>query len=239
MQKTLLFLISLLLLTNVTAQKTDFSIALNSGLLAFSGASAKKTTSINLDFGNTHSTGYTNNPYGAKFGMGYGVSTNLKRITKDNIVIGFGLAYEKLRSKVSIDRIVLGGDTTTFPNIASGQTYLRLNCLNFNPQFGYRFYFNKLTFDIVGGFDIRYILGANEKGRAIDNDGIIYTTARDRKTINVDFHTNTQFWVYYRKIGFSLCLSQGFINYRAGFLGGTNECYARVIRFGLVYRLSK
>ena len=91
MQKTLLFLISLLLLTHVTAQKTEFSIALNSGLFAFAGASAEKTTSINWDFGNTNRTGYTNNPYGAKFGLGYGVSTNLKRITKDNIVIGVGI----------------------------------------------------------------------------------------------------------------------------------------------------
>jgi hypothetical protein len=238
MQKTLLFLIFLLLLTKITAQKTEFSIALNSGLLAFSGASAEKTTSIYLDFGNTHSTGYTNNPYGAKFGLGYSVSTNLKRITKDNIVIGFGLAYETLRSKISIDRIDFYGNTTNIPNTASGQTYLRLNCLNFNPQLGYRFHFNKLTFDIVGGFDIGYILRANEKGRAVDSDGIIYTTARDRKTINVDFHTNTQFCVYYRKIGFSLGFAQGFRNYRAGFSGGTNECYARLIRFGLAYRLN-
>ena len=238
MQKILLFLISLLSLTHVTAQKTEFSIAFNSGLFAFSGASAEKTTSINLDFGNTHSTGYTNNPYGAKFGLGYGVSANLKRITKDNIVIGVGVAYETLRSKICIDRIDFYGGTTNIPNTASGQTYLRLNCFNFNPQFGYRFYFNKLTFDIVGGVDIGYILRANEKGRAVDSDGIIYTTARDRKTINIDFHTNTQFWVYYRKIGFSLGFAYGFRNYRAGFAGGTNECYARLIRLGLVYRIN-
>jgi hypothetical protein len=236
MQKTLLFFIFLLLLTKITAQKTEFSIALNSGLFTFSGASAEKTTSMNFD--NSTTSGYTNNPYGAKFGLGYGVSTNLKRITKDNIVIGFGLAYETLRSKISIDRIDYYGNTSNIPNTASGQTYLRLNCLNFNPQLGYRFYFNKLTFDIVGGFDIAYILRANEKGRAVDSDGIIYTTARDRKTINVDFHTNTQFCVYYRKIGFSLVFAQGFRNYRAGFLGGTNECYARLLRFGLAYRLN-
>jgi hypothetical protein len=236
MHKTLLFLISVLLLTNVTAQKTEFSIALNSGLFAFSGASAEITTSINLNLGHTTSTGYTNNPYGAKFGLGYGVSTNLKRITKDNIVIGFGLAYETLRSKISIDRIDFGGDTTGIP--ASGQTYLRLNCLNLNPQFGYRFHFNKLTFDIVGGFDIGYILKANEKGRAVDSDGIIYTTARDRKTINVDFRPNAQFLAYYRKIGCSIGYAYGFANYRAGYLGGTNECYARLIRFGLAYRLN-
>jgi hypothetical protein len=236
MQKTLLFLIFLLLLTHVTAQKTEFSIALNSGLLAFSGASAEKTTSINLNLSNNTSTGYTNNPYGAKFGLGYGVSTNLKRITKDDIVIGCGLAYETLRSRISIDRIDLGGDTTGIP--ASGQTYLRLNCINFNPQFGYRFYFNKIVFDIIGGFDMAYILSATEKGSALANNGTNYTTSRDRKTINVDFRPNAQFLAYYRKIGFSLGFAYGFANYRAGFLGGTNECFARLIRFGLAYRLN-
>lgn len=83
-----------------------------------------------------------------------------------------------------------------------------------------------------------YILSAMEKGSARTEDGINYTTSRDRKTIKVDFRSNAQFLAYYRKIGFSLGFAYGFANYRAGFSGGTNECYARLIRFGLAYRLN-
>jgi hypothetical protein len=236
MQKTLLFLVFLLLLTNTTAQKTEFSIALNSGLFTFSGASAEKTTSMN--FNNSTTSGYTNNPYGAKFGLGYGVSTNLKRITKDNIVIGLGLGYESLRSKTSIEQVDYYQDTFYFQYPASGQTHLRLNCINFNPQFGYRFYFNKVAFDIIGGFDIVYILNVREKGSAIVDNGTKYTTSLERHTINVDFRPNAQFLAYYRNLGCSIGYAYGFANYRAGYLGGTNECYARLIIFGLAYRLN-
>jgi hypothetical protein len=58
--------------------------SLNSGLYSYSGLSVNGTTSINYD--DQTNSGYTNNPYGSKVGICYGLSLNIKRVTAKNLI---------------------------------------------------------------------------------------------------------------------------------------------------------
>jgi hypothetical protein len=101
MKKSLLTVFVLLFWTAIFGQKTELRISLNSGLFSFSGQSAEKMTAIN--YSNSTNSGYTNNPYGSKTGLCYGLSANLKTISKQNIVLGLDVGYETLRSNVAIN----------------------------------------------------------------------------------------------------------------------------------------
>jgi len=235
MQKTFLTLLTVLFLTNSFGQKTEFRIAFNSGLFSFSGQSAEKYSQIN--FSNSSNSGYTNNPYGSMAGLCYGLSGNLKRVTKKNLVLGLDMGYETLRSKIKISAISGNTGTSTYEYSATGQTFLNYNFINLFPYIGHRFNVRKVSFDIVGGFDIAYCLKAREKGNASVTNGTKYTTSVDRKTINTDIRPRIQISADYQKIGIYVGYSYGLANYMSGYVGGTNECYARLTRFGLTYRL--
>ncbi len=103
MKKTILMLYSLFHVTGAYCQSTEISLNVNSGLFSFSGESAESVSSINYDL--REEDGYTNNPYGSKAGLSYGLSASVTRIFKSNSLIGIDLGYELLRSKVNIDRI--------------------------------------------------------------------------------------------------------------------------------------
>jgi hypothetical protein len=219
-----------LTLTNSHAQKTEFRIIINSALFSFAGQSAESKSFMIY---NAEINSYTNNPYGSKNGLCYGLSVNAKRINKSNIVFGFDLGYEVLRSNTSI--ISVNVDNTVYD--AKGQTFLNYGFINLNPQIGYRVDFKKVSFDFLLGLDIAYCLNATEKGKATASNGITYSTLVDRKTINQDLRQRIQLSVDYNKVGVFLGYSYGVLNYKSGYLGGINESYARIIRFGFTYQI--
>ena len=236
MQKTLLTLILLLFLINTFGQKTEIRVSLNSGLFSFSGRSAESTSFINFD--NFINSGYTNNPFGSNAGLGYGLSGDLKRVSKKDLVFGLDLGYEYLRSKILINEIVFYPGA---PNIhsASGKTFLNYNFINLYPYIGHRFNSKKFTFDIIAGFDVGYCLNTSERGNATDSNGIKYKASLDKKRINADIRPRVQFSVDYNKVGAYVGYSYGLKNYASGYFDGTEdgECYARLMRFGLTYRI--
>jgi hypothetical protein len=91
--------------------------------------------------------------------------------------------------------------------------------------------------DITAGLDVNYCLKATEKGNATTANGTEYRTSLDRKTISTDIRPRFQMSINYKKAGAYLGYSHGFANYKSGYVGGVNECYARLIRFGLTYQL--
>jgi len=234
MRQIFLIISAVLIFTNVSGQKTELRVSLNSGLFSFSGVSAKATTSINYD--DQTKSGYTNNPYGSKAALCYGVSLNLKRVTKMNIIFGLDLGYETLRSKISIDRID-GYNGTPYQYSASGKTFLNNSFLNFNPFIGYRFIVNNICFDLTGGFDYGYILKANEDGSATATNGIKYTTSLDRKDITFDLRPRVQLSTEYKVIGLYIGYSYGLMDYMMHYKGGTNDASARLFRFGITYKI--
>ena len=189
MKKTLFTIFCFSLLTNSFGQKTEFRIALNSGLFSFTGQSAETETFINYS-GATNSA-YTNNPYGSKNGLCYGLSANFKKVNKNNLVLGFDLGYEILRSKITVNSVIGNSGIVYYNYTATGQTFLNYRFVNLNPQIGYRLTSKKISFDILLGLDIAYCLNATEKGNATAN-GREFTTSIDRKTINTDIRPRFQ-----------------------------------------------
>jgi hypothetical protein len=235
MKKLPLTFISLLFLTNIFGQKTEFRISLNSGLFKFAGQSAVKNSFIN--YSNSTNNGYTNNPYGSNVGLCYGLSGNLKRVTKYSLILGFDVGLETLRSKVLIDRISGFTGTSTYEYPATGRTFLNNDFVNFYPSIGYRLNLKKLSFDIGGGFDLAYGFKSTETGDAIATNGTGFITSVDRHITSTDIRPRIQLSVNSQKIGVYVGYSEGSANYMAGMVGGTNESFGRLMRFGMSYRI--
>ena len=236
MKKLLLLLVFFLVFSNSFAQKTELRIALNSGLFSFTGESAQSNTSIN--YSDQNNSGYTNNPYGSKSELSYGLSGNVRRVTKKYFILGLDLGYERLSGKITINKINGFTGNSTYQYDASGKTHLNFHVINLNPYLGHRFNFKQISLDATGGFDVGYILSAIEKGSAKDMNGREYTTSIDRKTINLDVRPRVQLAINYQKAGIYAGYSYGFINYKREYVGGTNECRSRMLRFGITYQLN-
>ena len=102
MKYFLLTCITLLFFSNIFGQKTEFKGSTNFGLFSFTGIPATGTTAISY-IGQTTS-GSTDNPWGNKNGFSYGLSFNVKRISKMNHFWGLDLGYEMLLSNVSTNK---------------------------------------------------------------------------------------------------------------------------------------
>lgn len=234
MKKIVLFTtVAFIFFSSSYAQKTELRVSLDSGLSSFSGKSAEPSSFILLS--ETVGYGYTNNPYGSKNALSYGVSLNLKRITKVNFIYGVGVGYEDLRSKTSLTDVFKYEEDVIVP--VSGETFMDIKSININPFAGYRFNADKLPIDLVAGFDFANILNAKEKGDATDTNGNKYTTSRDRETINTDIRARLQISTDYKKFGVYLGYSFGIKNYKEGYVGGTNEVYSKILRFGITYQV--
>ena len=220
--------------TTASCQQVDLGVSFNSGLFSFAGPSAASSSSIN--FNEDDKSAYTNNPYGSKNGFCYGVSGNLKAIAKTGFIFGLDLGYEALKSKIAIETISTSG--TQLP--ATGETFIHYDFINLFPFIGYRLAAHKkIFFDITAGLDNAICLTATEKGKATASDNSQYTTELDRKTITTDIRPRIQFSANYKRAGIYVGYSLGLRNYLVDDVGGTNECYSRMIRFGISYRLKE
>jgi len=235
MRKILFALIPIFSMVNVFGQKTEYSVALNSGLFSFSGKSVQSTTFM-IRSDNLKIT-YTNNPYGSQKGLCYGLSGNVKRVSKKGFIVGFDLGFEQLRSKISIDAISGNTGTSTYQYAATGKTFTEFNFINLRPFIGYRLAAKSLNFDISVGFDVGFCLKAKEDGSASATNGTNYKTSTARKMITTDIRPGLQLAVGYKKFGIYTGYYWGLKNYKAGYIGGTNDAYSRLLRFGVSYLL--
>ena len=223
-------------INQVHAQKTEFGIALNSGLFSFKGPSTTDISSIN--FSDKTNSGYTNNPYGSKFGLCYGISGNIKRVSKNNFIVGFDLGFETLRSKVDIDKVNGSTGTSTYQNFGVGSSHMNLNCINLYPYLGKRFNVQELSFDFLIGVDFAYIVSAYDKGSLFANNDQVFEISRDRNTINFDVKPRIQFGLNYRKTAMYVGYSYGLANYHKGFVGALiSDSHSEMIRFGLMHKI--
>jgi hypothetical protein len=229
MRKIFSLSVALLFITVSFAQKTEIHASLNGNLFSFAGKSAEANSYI--IFNSQGQVAYTNNPYGSKNGVGYGLSGSIQRITKKHFIGGIELGYERAASRLNIS----GTGTYQY----NGKTLLKYDFLNLFPYIGYRFTTGKVDIDLTGGFDIANCLKAREDGEATASNGTKYATSVDRKTIKTDIRPRIQLTASYKKVGVYVGYSYGFGNYREGYVGGVNECYARILRSGITYRLTK
>ena len=225
---------SLLSLSTVFAQKTEFGLSLNSGLFSFAGPSATSTSFINSI---AQVSTYTNNPYGSKVGWCDGLSADLTRVTRRRLLLGISLGYEALRSKVSLTSVNWYNGIDGYTFAAHGHTDLSSRFINLFPSAGYRFTPGKLNVDLTGGLDLGYCLSAWENGKAYASNGATFSSSRGRKTVSADIRPRLQLSAGFHKTAAYVGYSYGWSNYMAGYVGGSNSAYSRLLRFGLQYRL--
>lgn len=236
--KKLLFTLGccLLMLTNSFAQM-ELAVNFNSGLFSFGGKSAESSSFINISDVATISN-YTNNPYGTKNGLGYGVSVNAKQVFAKHFLLGLDVGYEAMNSRIDITNIASFGPPGSSNLTATGVTKLTTQFLNLHPNFGFRLGKSKTTFDLTAGVDVGIVLAAYESGKATLANGEKVTTDSDRKNIKTDLRPRLQLAANYEKFGIYAGYAHGLINYKQGYVGGSSEVTSRVIRFGLSYRIN-
>jgi len=239
MKKTVLTLSIVCILNSVFAQRMEYSLSFNSGLFSFAGRSSASSSFINGNHSSTASNAYTNNPYGSKNGLCYGMSANVKRVTKINIIYGIDLGYEMLRSQTTINGVYdYSVALSSTLNPASGKTNLNFSFINLQPFAGYRFAIKPVYIDITAGVDVARCLTAREDGNAKTTTGLAYNTSMDRKTITTDIRPRVQLAAGYKRWGVYTGYSLGLKNYlKDRVSGGTNESFSRILRFGITYRL--
>jgi hypothetical protein len=223
------FLIASSLSTTSRAQQLEVRASLNSGFYSYRGNGAESVSRID-------DVAYTNNPYGSKGGLSYGLSLNIRQVMKSNFIFGADLGYEMLRSKVKLEYFDVIGD------IASdfeGRTYLNTSFINLFPYVGGRFTVSQQPFDIVGGLDVGKVLSSKENGdaKSIDNSQFHIQTSVDRKRLKTDFRPRIQLSTDFERTGVYVGYSHGIRNYKAGLQGITVDAYSRMLRVGLTYRI--
>jgi hypothetical protein len=233
MRKAIHLLLSVLVAHSAFGQKTEHFIGLNSGFFSFQGPSATKYSSLNI----SSSGGYTNNPFGAKSGLSYGISYQIQHVSKSNFIAGVSIGYENLRSQTTINTVDVFTGTANEQRIVSGRSNLSNQFINGYPYLGYRFAIRQVAVDLTGGVDLGYLFSTNDIGRATDASGQKYQVSRERDNVKLDIRPRLQLSAYYARLGIYGGYAHGLVNYRSGWVGGTNQCNSELVRFGVLYKL--
>ena len=240
MKKLLLLLPLLGMSTAVAAQHTEIIGRAGVGLLAFGGAGAEASSFINYSTFFGEPNGYTNNPYGSRFGAGATLSMRAQRVGHKSGLLAFDLGYEWLRSRTTITQIY--GSQPVYssffgPIDAEGSTHLASHNLTAFLGLGHRFQVGAVEFDALAGPELAYAFGFHEKGSGSYKGGIWAIDQRDRADNRFDARLRAEATAWYHRVGVNASYSHGFINYQGRMLGGSPEAYARILRLGLAYRL--
>ena len=132
MLKSISSIVFLCFIFNLFGQKTEFDVSSNASLFSFSGNSVKNG-SVTLN--KSSNSVYANIPYGAKKGLGDGLSITLKRITKKHFIWGLDLGYESMKSREFINKSI-SPDVMGIPYIpvpATGKVFMKTNYFIFFP----------------------------------------------------------------------------------------------------------
>lgn len=235
MGKLNLLLLPFIFLSTAYGQSTEFSAHLNSGLTSFGGESATESSFIIVSDVGLEGN-YTNNPYGRKKKLSYGLSLMVQRITRYKLIFGLQSGYEVLRSQVSIDDVA--GDFPNPPSSVSGQTIFKNGFIILYPNFGRRFVYNDLDIDLTVGSEFGFNVVSEEKGKSKTNNNTVIRTDRERSHANPDVRLRSSLSAYYKSWGISTGYSYGLLNYSRDLIGDNRERFSRFIRFGITYRLN-
>lgn len=234
-------LFALLFSATAFGQKTEFSIGLNSGLFSFAGSRASGTANI---YSYPQTDYYTDLGFGAKKALSYGVSLNLKRVTKRKMLLGVNFGFEVLRSKASVDKVYESNDTVGLD--ATGKIFDNNSFLNLNPYIGYRFAFRHFSLDLTGGFELAYNFKETTRGKATATNGKKYTVFdRTTPSVGFDLRPGVQLSANYKKLELYVGYSYGLVDYmmwtKTEVYPGVNyvtpDAYARLLRFGVTYKI--
>lgn len=230
-----LLLLPFLLIAPGYGQSVEYSAHVNSGLFSFAGQSATENSSIIVN-DNGSVNNYTNNPFGSKNTISYGIAGQILRVASGDIVFGLQSGFELLRSSVKITAVSTSMPAD-MPIPASGSTILKNSFINVHPLVGYRVSIENIDIDVTVGPEVAFLLNSKEKGEAdLDGSGTV-TTDLERTEAGNDYRLRSSLDVHYKQWGLSIGYSHGLRNYKGSTLGTSNRAYSRYIRIGISYKL--
>jgi hypothetical protein len=234
MKKLLLTVLSGLMVTQVYAQKLETSFSIHTGLMHFAGPSS--TPSIIIIAGTTNTPLYnsTNNPYGSKNGVGFGVDLQGQLVFKNRFIAGLQVGTELLKSKGDVNQV----QTNFAPTVRQAEGFVNItnNYLNFNPYIGYRLPVPKMRLDVFAGAEFAYITNSDENGSAKAVNGNTYKINQDRKTVSVDNRLKFGVAAHYDRIGLIASYAHGLKNYLEPMMDGSSQkfgAHTEVMRLGV------
>ena len=216
------------------AQKWESLANVNSGLFYYGGDGAEKTSFLEYWQGDPSLYAYTNNPYGRKSGLSYGVGFNVQRLTSWHFVYGLDFGFESVQSKMPLSQTDMNGV------FWSGRTLLRSNFFTLSPHFG--FYWNiksvRMDLSIAGDF-VKYLSEAKENAVIESEAGNTIRAKGNRENPMLDSRTSYQLTVFKNRLGLSLSYAKGLNDYNSGWLKGDgHRVFSHYLKIGLQYRLS-
>ena len=243
MKKHILLFFSLCLFSKVYAQKFEINADAYSGLFHYGGDGTATTSYIE-----TGNPNYTYDPYGNKNGFSYGAGLRLQYVAKSGFIIGAGVDYEILRSRVDVsvyqpvyflpaneDYGSQGFQSLTPP---TGHTALQSQNINISPFIGYRIIAKNINIDLMPGIDLGFNINSYDKGSATDAVNNTYSTNLKLANQPTDFRLRFGAAAGCGRFGFTASYAYGLTNlYKTTPMGSNYNANSELIRFGLSYRI--
>lgn len=233
--KNLSILAFLLICQTAFAQRTTFSVGLNSGVSRFGGASAQKTTSTGTGGFfcqcSPNQAGYL----GSVPTYTYGGSLTVQHEFKNHFLLELEAGYENLRTRVDIDEFQIDDMIMRTEN---AYNITRNHFINLFPSAGYNFPLaENLDISVRGGAD--FGLGLSSSSRLVvpemfEDDQIV---DREGLAPGLDFRPRIEAKISGKRLGLTVSYAHGLSNWLNGWAGGATDLHMRAWRIGVQYRI--
>lgn len=233
MKKFGLIAVTVFMCIAVFGQKTEYNVVFNSGLFRFGGKQANFVNTYGYRSG--WEWPFLTNAFGSFSEPGYGLSANIKIVTKTDFLFGADVGYERFTSKTT-------GYVYQTP-LDSGGVSLSFSFLTLQPYTGFRIALKQLNLDMTAGMDIGYCLQAKRGGGVTARGNLLpdYSSSLV-KTKSIDVRPRLQLTASIKAVGLYVGYSHGLINYYPSMAGRqvsdhSGRAYTRILRFGIAYRV--
>lgn len=217
------------------AQRTTFSVGINSGVSRFTGASAQKTTTVSTGglFCNClpSAAGYL----GSVPTYTYGANLTVQHEFKNHFLLGLEAGYENLRARVNIEEFQI--DDMIFKT-ENAYSITRNHFINIYPSAGYNFPLaENLNLSLRGGAD--FGIGLSSSSRLVVKEVFEddKTTDRDGLAPGLDFRPRIEAKISGKRLGLAVSYAHGVTNWLNDWAGGPTDLHMRVWRVGVQYRI--
>ena len=223
-------------IASVYSQKNELKVRFYSGHFSYYGPGSSRNSTAYF-----FSPGVPQNqiekPFGRKPEFSYSVGFKFQRITPSNLIIGLGLSFESLHSKVNIDTVE-GGDIYYFKEAAKGYAKLNNSFITLSPFAGKRFHSGKYSMDLNVGADVAYcvksVQNVDVQSKLVFNDPYSYQTFSHASKI--DFRPRVDVDLNYKSLSLLVGYSLGLTNYQSH---SYPPAYCEFLRIGIGYKLAK
>jgi hypothetical protein len=215
------------------AQRTTFSVGLNSGFSQFFGKSAVKSASVMTPDPLSSGLPRASNRLGGSNAATFGASVSVSREFKNHFLLGLEAGYEMLRSRTDIE--VFQVDDMLMQT--DGYNINNNKFINLFPSAGYDFLLGeKVRLAVTGGADFGIGLSSKSKLVVPEHYDNMYSN-NEGLVPGLDFRPRAQIKVSGDRLGLALSYAHGITNWLNGWAGGATDLHMRAWRIGVQYRI--